>query len=74
MHIAHYIITYIAMYNTHIYIYIYILYMGAAANGMMFANFKADRFLDLTSLRIKSDGYRIWDDLADFPKIIRDLR
>ena len=70
MHIAHYIITYIAMYNTHIYI----LYMGAAANGMMFANFKADRFLDLTSLRIKSDGYRIGDDLADFPKIIRDLR
>ena len=72
MHIAHYIITYIAMYNIHIYIYI--LYMGAAANGMMFANFKADRFLDLTSLRIKSDGYRIGDDLADFPKIIRDLR
>ena len=70
MHIAHYIITYIAMYNIHIYI----LYMGAAANGMMFANFKADLFLDLTSLRIKSDGYRIWDDLADFPKIIRDLR
>ena len=48
--------------------------MGAAANGMMFANFKADLFLDLTSLRIKSDGYRIGDDLADFPKIIRDLR
>jgi hypothetical protein len=60
------------MYN--IQIYIYILYMGAAATGMMFANLKADRFLGLTSLRIKSDGYRIGDDLADFPKIIRDLR
>ena len=48
--------------------------MGEAATGMMFANLKADRFLGLTSLRIKSDGYRIGDDLADFPKIIRDLR